>query len=90
MERLGRCIRELADWELAREWELLVPWLEKEVLRVCTEESSCDSDKDCESDLELAWSDSAEAACRKKGRLLEGLSASLGSRLLALARRLLE
>ena len=53
MERLGRCIREPADWELAREWELLVPWLEKEVLRVCTEESSCDSDKDCESDLEL-------------------------------------
>lgn len=52
MERFGRRLRVLcADWELDLEWELLVPWLEKEALRVCTEESSCESDCDCDSDL---------------------------------------
>lgn len=48
------------------EMELLAPWLEKEVLRERAEESSCDSERDCDSDLE--WSDSVEAACRKKRR----------------------
>jgi hypothetical protein len=57
MERLGR---EFSIWlrvdveyecELDGECELLVPWLEKDVLRECTDDSSCDSDCDCESDL---------------------------------------
>lgn len=65
--------------------ELLVPWLEVECLRDLAEESSCESDCECESDLVksisvylfqiqtdtmyLEWSDSDEAACLKKSRL---------------------
>ena len=46
MERLGR----EREWE--RETELLVPWLEVEALRDLADESSCESDTDCCSDLE--------------------------------------
>ena len=35
------------------ECELLVPWLEDDVLRERAEESSCESDCDCESDLDM-------------------------------------
>ena len=34
-----------------RETELLVPWLEIEALRDLAEDSSCESDKECETDL---------------------------------------
>jgi len=51
------------ECELEGEWEL-PPALENEALRERAEESSCESDCDCESDL--AWSDSDEAAWRKK------------------------
>lgn len=40
------------EWELEGEWELPVSWLEKEALRKCAEESSCDSDCETDSDLE--------------------------------------
>ena len=33
------------------ETELLVPWLDVDTLRDLAEDSSCESDKDCESDL---------------------------------------
>ena len=45
MERLGR----EREWE--RETELLVPWLEVEALRDLADDSSCESDTDCCSDL---------------------------------------
>lgn len=37
-----------------RETELLVPWLEIEALRDLADDSSCESDKDCETDLHNA------------------------------------
>ena len=61
------------------EIELLVPWLDVEALRDLAEDSSCESDTDCESDLtavslestfihelttNLEWSDSDEAPLR--------------------------
>jgi len=42
MERVGRC-GDCAG--------LLVPWLEKEALRECAEDNSCDSETDWDSDL---------------------------------------
>ena len=47
IDKLGR------EWlgECVAEMELLVPWLEVEALRDLAEDSSCESDTDCESDL---------------------------------------
>ncbi len=66
IERLGRGLAKgaLLECEFDGECELLV---EKEALRERADDNSCESESDCESDLE--WSDSAEAACLKKGRL---------------------
>lgn len=44
-DRLGR----EREWE--REIELVVSWLEEETLRDLADDSSCDSDTDCCSDL---------------------------------------
>ena len=45
MDKLGR------EWFGDSERELLVPWLEVEALRDLAEESSCESETDCDSDL---------------------------------------
>jgi len=40
------------EWELAGECKLLT-WEEDETLRQCDEESSCESDTDCDNDLQI-------------------------------------
>jgi hypothetical protein len=44
-------VRDRAERCGDRDMELLVPWLEIEALRDLAEDSSCDNDCDCESDL---------------------------------------
>lgn len=45
MDRLGRCE---GEWET----ELLVPWLDIEVLRDRADDNSCESDSDCDNDCD--------------------------------------